>query len=75
MKIDSINYGDGIYYVVLTPNWLERLFGVTPKTKKLKPTGSTYTFGGLRIYRNEDGTKTGPHNDYAHAIDKWKNKF
>lgn len=72
MKVKSIGRIDYIYIVVLTPNWLEKLFGVKDKIVKLRDTDCTYTFGGGRIYLFEDGTRTDNGDYIAEEIDKWR---
>jgi len=76
MKVTKIVHLDGLYYVTLWPNWLERIFGCRLKIVKLRKNfGAYYTYGGQSIYTYENGEQT-PNNDYiAKAIDKFNRSF
>lgn len=36
MKITNIEKKDNIYFVILEPNWFERIFGIESKIKKIQ---------------------------------------
>lgn len=75
MKVTNTKKSGNLYHVDLEPSWLERLFGVKPKTTTLKGTGRYYVCGGQKIYVYKDGSETGNGDYIAEAIDKWNNKF
>jgi len=75
MKISKIEKIDYQYRVTLSPNWLERLFGVKEKVWTFRDSGSTYTFGGGTCYTRSDGKQTGNGSWIAEAIDIWRRKF
>lgn len=63
MKVTVLSYEGGFVcgtaVVQFTPNWLERKFGYTTKTREFKWEGSTYWAGGERKWFNKDGTVYG----------------
>lgn len=75
MKVINIKYTDGAYFVTLSPNWLERLFGVKEKLVMLRGTLKEYVFSGQRIYRYQDGTETRNGCHIAREIDKFNRKW
>lgn len=75
MKISNIEKEANIYIVTLTPNIIERFFGVKQKTKRYKDTYDTYTFGGGHVYINEKGKQLNNGNWIAETIDNWRRKF
>lgn len=80
MKITNIEKeGSDVYVVTFTPNWLEKLFGYTEKTKLYKDTYDEYAFGGGHVYVDREGNKLGNTmgygSDIRKAIDKWRRKW
>lgn len=71
-KIENVNY---VYEVTFTPYFIERIFGVKPKTKKYKDTGNTYTFGSGHVYVDQNGSLLGNGNHIGDAIDKYRRRF
>ena len=75
MKITKIEKHDYVYHVTLTPNLIEKLFGVKEKVSKFRDNGSTYRFGSGTVYVRSDGEKTENGSYIGEAIDKWRNSF
>jgi len=75
MKVFNIEKEKNIYYVMVKPNWLEKLFGKKHKTLKLKKTDSHYSFGGQNIYKYPDGTVTDNGDYIVKAIDNHNRKI
>lgn len=75
MKVTKIEQEGRIYKVTLTPNWLQRLFGMKTKIKEVKETFSTYTFGGGNVYVDKKGRKLGNGNWIGEAIDNYKRSW
>lgn len=75
MKVTKIEQDGRIYKVTLTPNLIERLFGIKTKIKEVKETWSTYSFGGGNVYVDNKGRKLGNGNWIGEAIDNHKRSF
>lgn len=75
MKVTNIEQKGWVYYVTLTPNRIERCFGVKQTTEEFKGTDSYYTSGGGNIYVDKNGEQTGNGDYIAEEIDKWRRKF
>ena len=79
MKIKEIKRNEKIdydvYTVTLTPNWLEKLFGVKEKQKEYKDCGSIYKFGGGKVYVNKEGEPLGNGHPIGEAIDNWRRRW
>ena len=78
MKIKEIKRKENAYFVyevTLTPNWLERLFGVEEKTKEYRDRDASYTFGGGNVYIDKSGEELGNGNWIGEAIDKFRRKW
>jgi hypothetical protein len=65
----------GTYLVTLTPNLIERFFGIKERVEKYKDTDSTYLSGGGNIYVNQEGYKTRNGSYIGESIDRWRRKF
>ena len=75
MKITRIEKEGMIFTVILTPNWLEKLFGHKEKTKRFKKTLSTFYFGGGNVYVNEKGERLDNGDYIGVTLDNWLRKF
>lgn len=74
MKIEKIERENTRYRVYFKPNWLEKLFGIRPKSFLFKEKGAYRPFGGTNIYIREDGQETSSFGDIESAIDQFRNK-
>ncbi len=69
MKITHISINNNVALVTKSPNWLERCFGVGPKTVKYYNTGTKYQhFPEQERYINEEGEILYPQSQEAKAI-------
>ena len=75
MKITKIEKEKGIFTVTLTPNCIEKLFGVKEKEKRFKETESNFTFGGGNVYLNEKGEKLDNGDYIGVTLDNWQRAF
>jgi len=80
MKVTKIAKGDiaiitMVYFVTLTPNWFEKLFGVKEKIEKFKKSGYIYTIGNGIVYIRSDGKQLNIDSYIGKAIDKWNRSF
>jgi hypothetical protein len=75
MKIKKIEEKDFRFHVTLEPNWLEKLFGVKPKTEIYKDSGGTFYFGSGTVYYRQDGEKSENGGYIGEAIDKYRRAF
>lgn len=75
MKVTNIKYIDGTYIVNISPNWIERLFGLKDKITMLRGTLKQYTYSGQSVFRYQDGTETPNGCHIAQAIDKFNRKW
>ena len=76
MKIVQIKtISNRIYEVSFEPNFIEKLFGIKPKTKRYKDTGSEYLFGSATVYVDQTGKKLSNGNRIGTKIDQFRNSF
>jgi hypothetical protein len=73
-KIEQQPYSPYVYEVTLTPNFIEKFFGIKEKIKRFKDTKDEYLFGG-GVYINEEGEYLGNGHWIGEKIDKFKRKF
>lgn len=75
MKIKKVERHKDNYYrylVTLTPNWLEKLFGVKEKIEEFLDTKNEFLFGGGSVYVKRNGEKLYNGHYIAKAIDNFK---
>ena len=79
MRISKIECTGYEYSVTRIPNMIERFFGITERVDKYQSTGRSYTFGGGRVYVNQQGRELGNNFGYGcntrEAIDCWRRSF
>lgn len=75
MRIRQIKQEEYIFHITLSPNWLEKLFGIRDKYICIKDTGREFTFGGGTVYKREDGSLLRNGSYIGESVDNWRRKF
>ena len=78
MKVKSVQYKEdasSIFVVTLTPNWIEKLFGVKEKQEEYKAKGYTFMCGGGEVYFNKKFDDLPNGHKIGVAIDKFRMKW
>ena len=78
MKINKIQRKAneyGIYEVTLTPNWLERIFGVQERVNQYKDSDQTYWLGGGTVYVDRKGRDLDNGHWIGEAIDRYRRSW
>jgi tRNA G37 N-methylase Trm5 len=71
MKAKVIKYEDGDATVEFTPNVIEKIFGIKPKTKVYRNNGNEYWVDSLKVWFEKDtGKKVGRFEEIDEFIRK-----
>ena len=78
MKITEIKRStenSSIFEVKLSPNFIERLFGIKEKTETFKDTGNEFYYTVGHVYVNNKGEILGPTSYIRISIDNYRRSF
>jgi hypothetical protein len=75
MRISKIEHNGKVHTVTLTPNFIEKIFGLKESVQKFKETGYVFTFGNGNIYVRENGEKLCNGHWIGEALDCDLRKF